>query len=352
MTMMLRPARPDDAGAIYDLFASSADDLTGMTSLPQTMTAAEKISEETSNTVAELATGSFEMVDGETRRLLFIIVDTESGPDGEADSAAGPVLGVTGMTFKKAVPNLAVRVTTSGDGKGLVMQSMSSLWTRTELDSSYLGPKARGRRAGTLLSRGRFMLLQIVRRQVPNLVVSHLRGVFDEDGNAPFWRCFGLKFAPEWQASPDAEAALEADPALLDGLAGHILELTAPVLDSLGAVNAASLPAYHLLRNEGLEPNGMYDPIDGGPTLVADISQTSSAAYRQHGRAVLGDPVEPVDGLISVATVDRFRVIRAPFDLTVSKRIRLAPAHAAALAVQPDALLAATKLGPVGRTKP
>ncbi|MGI9596164.1 MAG: arginine N-succinyltransferase [Acidimicrobiales bacterium] len=332
--IMLRPARADDGAAVWELLAPAAAEVIGMSSLPGSATAAKQICIDTAETIAALATGSFELADGGHRRLLFVACE----PDSE-------ILGLTGVTFKRAVPNLAVQVTTSEDGEGLIMRSSSVPWTRTELDSSFLGGKARGRSLGTLLSRGRFMLLHLVNSQIPGTIASHLRGRFDSDGSAPFWRCFGAHLAPHWQSSTEAELALLADPNRLDELAGHVRPLTASVLESLGPVNAASMPAFHLLRAEGLKPNGMYDPIDGGPTVVARLSDTVTGRRRTHGRARLGS-AGPTDALVSVATVDRFRVVRAGVTIDEASTITIDAGLAAAVDIRPDAILAAAPLAP------
>lgn len=330
--VLLRPARVDDAEAIWELLGPAASEVIGMSSLPGSASAAKQICVDTAETVAALATSSFHLDDGRQRRLLFV-----------ACEASGPILGLTGVTFKQAVPNLAVQVTTSQDGEGLIMRSSSVPWTRTELDSSFLGAAARGRRLGTLLSRGRFMFLHLVHSQIPMTVASHLRGRFDPDGSAPFWRCFGAHLAPHWQSSTDAELALMASPERLAELSGHIRPLTAAVLESLGAVNAASLPAFHLLRAEGLRPNGMYDPIDGGPTVVAKLPDTMTGRNRTHGRARLA-AAGPTDALVSVATVDRFRVTRTGVTIDEAAAITLDRDVADAVGILPDALLAAAPL--------
>ncbi len=333
--VVLRPARPDDAADIWRLLEPAGGEVIGMSSLPGSASAAETLCAETADTVAALATGSFHLDDGGHRRLLFVAARS----DGETSS----LLGLTGVTFKRAVPNLAVRVTTSEDGLGLVMRSSSLPWTRTELDSSYLGPDGRGRGLGTLLSRGRFMLLQLVASQIPTLVASHLRGRFDEDGSAPFWRCFGADLAPQWQTSTEAELALIEDPTRLADLAGHVRPLSAVVLDSMGAVNAASMPAFHLLRAEGLRPNGMYDPIDGGPTVVAELANTATGQHRTWGRArITADTGPATDALVSPTAIDRFRVIRATVDLDRAASVTISAQQAEAARIDPDDLLAVT----------
>ncbi|MEM9653838.1 MAG: arginine N-succinyltransferase [Actinomycetota bacterium] len=338
---LLRPVTAGDGAGLWALLEPSQAEVIGMSSLPGNLDAARLLCEETSSTIADLATGSFSPVDGRSRRVVFVAVERTVSDDGTERSEE--ILGITGVTFKQAVPNLAVTVTTSKDGQGLIMSSSSARWTRTELDSSFIGPSARGKRLGTLLSRGRFMLLHLVRSQIPQTVASHLRGRFDGDGSAPFWRCFGARFAPQWATSTDAELALLEDPTRLDGLAGHRSPVTATVLESLGPVNAASLPAYHLLSAEGMAPNGMYDPIDGGPTVVAELSDTVTGRTRTHGRAVIGANPS-VDALVSVATVDNFRVTRTDVGIPNSTEITLGAGAAAVLGVSTDSLLTAAGL--------
>lgn len=355
---ILRPVRSSDAEALWNLLAPAADELIGLSSLPHDRHGAVAASQASGATLADLAAGSFRVEEGGARRLLFLIEGTEAeGGDGD-EGCRTSVLGVTGVTFKHAYPNLAVEVATSADGMGLVMASSSVPWTRTELDSTFLAREARGRGLGTVVSRGRFPFLHLVGSQIPNTIASHLRGRFDEDGSAPFWRCFGANLAP-WPTSTEAETALANDPALLDTLAGHRRPLTAEVLESLGPVNAASLPAFHLLGLEGLTPNGMYDPIDGGPTLVTDLAETVSGRHRIHGRAAIGPTgpaatgsasAGPVDALVSVAGIDRFRVLRATI-IAQDRTLTIDQATATALGVEADTLLTAVPLD-VGADRP
>ena len=97
---------------------------------------------------------------------------------------------------------------------------------------------------------------------------------------------------------------------------------------------------------EGLAPNGMYDPIDGGPTLVSELAATVSGRHRVHGRARIG-ATGPVDALVSVAGIDRFRVVRTGVELD-RQTITIDPPAAAGLGVETDSLLTAVPLAPRG----
>lgn len=332
---ILRPVRPADAEEMWNLLEQSTDELVGMTSLPSSAEAAEAACATSTAVLADLAAGTFELSDGGLASLLFVLVE---------DSNDQQLLGLTGITFKQAVPNLAVRVVTSRDGLGLDMASSSAPWTRTELNSSFMSPAARGRGLGGLLSRGRLMFLHQVQRQVPSTVASHVRGRFEDDGTAPFWRCFGNHFAPKWENSMAAERALADDPSLLDDLIGHRRPVTAEVLDSLGPVNRASLPAFRVLMREGLRPNGMYDPIDGGPTLVAQRASTTTGRARTSGRVQWIADRGSTDAFVAVTSVDEFRVARMAIDAGGADTVGLTEADGAALNVSPGSLLAVAPL--------
>jgi arginine/ornithine N-succinyltransferase beta subunit len=294
--------------------------------LPSTQEGTAELVKDSARTLAELATGEFELKSGNHAHLLMVAID----------SATGDVLGTSGITFKQDVPNLAVQVTTSLDGLGLTMRSSSDPWTRTELNAIYVGPAGRGRRLGTLLSRGRLLFLHLVRSQTPATVAAHLRGRFDPDGFAPFWQCFGARFVP-WATSVEAEAVLAAGPEQIAQLTDLVLPLTPTDLDSLGKVNSASLPAFRMLMKEGLRSNGMYDPIDGGPTVAGEITETWTSHHRVHGRAVI-DRRGQTDALVSAPSAARFVAMRTGIDITDESEIRLAGEDAELLGLESGAL--------------
>ncbi len=296
--ILLRPVSVSDASEVWKIL-SDATDTDGMSSLPGSLAATEQLCGHSAELLAELAAGSYRPTTGAVDRLLLVAEHPNNG-----------IVGLTGCSFKHGVPNLGVRVETSLDGLGLSMHSASQPWTRTELDSSYLKPEARGQGHGAVLSRGRLMLLHLLSSQIPTSVVSHLRGTFDDDGNAPFWRHFGHRFVPAWATSAVAEEALGRDPSELQQLAGKSSPVSADVLDCLGKVNHASLPAFRALISEGLEPTELFDPVDGGPTVRAELDQTVTRRLRIHGRAKILSEVDGPDSLIGTVSIGSFRLTR------------------------------------------
>jgi arginine N-succinyltransferase len=328
----MRPARAVDVESLWELLDAGSQDIVGMTSLPSTYEGTSELVKHSTRTLAELATGEFDLKSGNQAHLLMVVID----------GSTGDVLGTSGITFKQDVPNLAVQVTTSLDGLGLTMRSISDPWTRTELNSIYVGPAGRSRRLGTLLSRGRLLFLHLVRSQTPPTVAAHLRGRFDPDGFAPFWQCFGARFVP-WATSVEAEKVLAAGPEQLIQLTDLVLPLTPTDLDSLGLVNSASLPAFRMLMQEGLRSNGMYDPIDGGPTVAAEITETWTSRNRVHGRAAIDRP-GLIDSLVSVPSVARFVAVRTGIEMGDDSEIRLAREDVEVLGLDTGALMTALPL--------
>lgn len=343
--VVFRPVRTDDADSIWLLLNAGRQDTVGMTSLPASFEATVERCSESAAVMTQLATGEFRLPTETAATILMAAFDPDSGQ----------ALGTSGMTFKNEVQNLALQVTTSTDGLGLTMRSSSEIWTRTELNAIYLGPYGRGRRLGTVLSRGRLLFLHLIRSQVPTTVAAHLRGRFDAEGQALFWDRFCGQFCT-WATSTEAERALEESPELVSELADRVLPLQAEDLQILGLVNRESLTAFRMLTHEGLLSNGMYDPVDGGPTVSGELSDTRTGRDRVHGRAVIGAGVDAkpsltlspaFDALVSVPAVANFGVVRAEAQINDRGGIHIDVSTAAALGIAEDALITVLPVGEI-----
>ncbi len=330
--IVLRPVVVEDAADIWKVL-DDATDTDGMGSLPSSMDATKQLCDSSAAVLAELAAGSYRPDPGTADRLVLV-----------ADHPGDGIVGLTGCSFKHDIPNLGVRVQTSLDGLGLAMHSASQPWTRSELDSSYLRPDARGAGHGAVLSRGRLMLLHLVASQIPASVVSHLRGTFDDAGSAPFWMHFGHRFVPDWGTSAMAEQALGRDPRQLRRLADQSLRLLPEVLDCLGKVNGASLPAFRALVSEGLEPTELFDPVDGGPTVRAQLDETVTHKLRVHGRAQIVADLDGPESLIGTVSVGSFRLTRGSAAAGDDGSVVISEATAYRLGVDESRLIAAAPL--------
>jgi arginine/ornithine N-succinyltransferase beta subunit len=90
----------------------------------------------------------------------------------------------------------------------------------------------------------------------------------------------------------------------------------------------------------------MYDPVDGGPTLVAERADTATGRARRRGRlrSTEGTLTDSRSAFVAVTAVEDFRVIRASVDLSHPDTFGLGPADADALGVEAGALLAVAEV--------
>lgn len=305
---VLRPVVAEDGAALWDLLRRGEADVTGMSSLPTSAIEAEQRCHAVAATVATLDAGAPTTVGPGSSAPLLLVLEGENGS----------LLGLTGCTIKDEVVNYSVEIGTSATGRGLSVVGRERAWTATELNATYLAPEARGQGLGSLLSRGRLAFLVPVAAHVPGLLVSHLRGPMGTGPSAPFWTRFGRDVLPQWSTSVTAEAGLIEDPERLGELTGHSLAVDPSLLDVVGSVHRLSLPAYRILQAEGFVSNGMYDPVDAGPTVTCDLVATST--WRRHRRCRVDaserfddpdGPAEAVDGIVTNGAVTGFRACRA-----------------------------------------
>ncbi|MEM9133564.1 MAG: arginine N-succinyltransferase [Actinomycetota bacterium] len=323
-TAFLRPITDIDGAAVWDLLQRGQADVTGMSSLPTSAAEAEERCAEVAATVATLEAGRTATNGPDTSAPLLLALEE---PD-------GTLLGLTGCTIKDGIVNHSVEIGTSTGGRGLSVTGRERAWTATELNATYLAAEARGRGLGSLLSRGRLAFLVPVVDQVPALLVSHLRGPMGTGPSAPFWSRFGREVLPEWPTSVRAEAGLVEEPERLGELTGHTLAVDPSLLDVVGSVHRLSLPAYRILQAEGFVSNGMYDPVDAGPTVTCDLDATTT--WRRHRLltvAAAPDAVDPLDAIVTNGAVAAFRACRTTIGL---------PADGVSVALTTDARRALT----------
>ncbi len=342
-TAALRPIAADDGAALWDLLSRGRADVTGMSSLPSSTAEADERCRAVAETVATLDAGRAATDgDGSSAPLLLAL-----------EEADGTMLGLTGCTIKDGVVNHSVEIGTSREGRGLSVFGRERAWTASELNATYLAREARGRGLGSLLSRGRLAFLVPVAEQVPELLVSHLRGPMGTGSSAPFWTRFGREVLPEWPTSVRAEAGLIEEPERLSELTGHTIDIDPSLLDVVGSVHRLSLPAYRILQAEGFVPNGMYDPIDAGPTVTCDLTGTTT--WLRHRRLAVDDDGDggTTDAIVTNGAVADFRAARIHVRLDDGDSVGLSDLGQRSLAVSPgDPVLVVASEPTVDRLPP
>ena len=259
------------------------------------------------------------------------------------DHETGEVLGVAGV--KAAVglrrPFFSFRVVTMTqfssairtrfDHSALVLVNECSGWS--EVGSLFLRPERRGGGAGSLLSRSRYLLMAAAPERFNDMVLSELRGWFDEDGTCPFWETVGCRFFRLPFDQADLMSASTDGQFILDLAPRHpiYLELLPkPVQDSVGRVHREGEPARAMLEQEGFRPQNLVDIFDAGPTVAARRDDIRTVRKSVTGRARLAETGAGPIMLISRDAIGDFRAVRAKASLD-GDEITIAAETAAAL---------------------
>ncbi len=289
--VVLRPVTHHDLDAVVALLHENRDELVGMTSLSADPGLVAARIDDSVRTVTALGAGHDVLEDGEAHHVLFVL-----------DDGTAP-LGLTGVAIDGGTPSAQLGVTLDRDGDALVVRCDVTRHARTELESTFLAPRARGRGHGALLSRGRLLWLRLVAGQVPGTVVSYLRGRVDGD-RVPFWEALSARLHGRCVEPPD-------DPTVLAGVS---VPLDPELAALLGRLHPATRPAFELLVAEGLRPDGRFDPVDGGPTLSGELrhlaTPRATATARLASRTRLGGDTTEI--LLALPDPVAFRALATP----------------------------------------
>jgi len=261
------------------------------------------------------------------------------------DHETGQVLGVAGV--KAAVglkrPFFSFRVVTMTqfssairtrfDHSALVLVNECSGWS--EVGSLFLRPERRGGGAGSLLSRARYLLMAAAPERFNDMVLSELRGWFDEDGTCPFWETVGCRFFRLPFDQADLMSASTDGQFILDLAPRHPIYLEVlpkPVQEAVGRVHREGEPARAMLEREGFRAQNLVDIFDAGPTVAARRDDIRTIRTSRAGRARLVESVQGPPMLISHDALHAFRAVRAPASLE-GEEIMVSAQTAAALGV-------------------
>ena len=304
--LVVRPAGPDDLDALEGLAVLSGR---GFTSLP-----------EDRPTLEDRLRVSAQSFAGEIAPVkCWYTLMLEDSATGEVDGVAAvkAAVGLDRPFFSFRVTTLAQSSPATGtrfDHRVLVLVNECSGWS--EVGTLYLKPARRGGGAGRLLAGSRYLLIGADPTRFADMVLAELRGWFDADGACPFWEQVGCRFFRLPFDEADLMSASTDGQFILDLAPRHpiYLELLPePVRDVIGRVHAEGEPARALLEREGFRPQNLVDIFDAGPTVACrrdDIRSVRDSRELRASAAAPGEGARPA--LVSTATVERFRAVRAP----------------------------------------
>lgn len=142
----------------------------------------------------------------------------------------------------------------------------------TELCTLFLDPTYRGHHFGQLLSRSRFLFIADHPNRFTPTLIAEMRGLSDDNGQAPFWEAVGahffhMPFDRADRLTHTTNKQFIAD--LMPKNPLYVPLLPKSAQEALGKAHPFSGPAMTLLMREGFRATQYMDIFDAGPTLEA-----------------------------------------------------------------------------------
>lgn len=317
--LVVRPAGPADYDHLMELAVLSGP---GFTSLPEhEPTLRERLN------CSQLSFGG-----GQPDQDCWFTLMLEDTATGEVIGVAGvkaavglkrPFFSFREITFAQSSPTLDMRF----DHRALVLVNECAGWS--EVGSLFLKPERRKGGAGLLLALSRYLLIASAPGRFNENVLAELRGVFDDEGNSPFWECVTSKFfhmpfdeADEMSASTNGQFILDLaprHPIYVDLLPGRAKAV-------VGEVHKDGEAAMALLQREGFRKTGLVDIFDAGPTVSCPRDEIRTVKHSQRLAVRIGEAA----GAPALAAVDdlaNFRAVRC--DVAIEGAEAVIPAQAA-----------------------
>ena len=264
MTYRIRPARADDAAAIYDMAKLTGG---GFTNLPP--------DRDTIDAKLARSDGSFARTQEEQSGELYMFVLED--PKAQAIRGTCQVFGQVGVVQPFYSYRLSTLTQTSPEiGKTFRNQTLSlttDLEGASEVGGLFLHPDARSGGWGALLARSRYLFIKQHRARFGETVLAELRGVMDDAGNAPFWDALAGKFFDMTFPEADEFNAVHGTKFIADLMPKtpiYVALLSDAAKAVIGQPHPSGRGALKMLEQEGFYFERYVDIFDGGPTVTAD----------------------------------------------------------------------------------
>lgn len=277
MTFLMRPARPDDLQALYDMAKLTGG---GFTNLPPDRPA---LAAKLERTEAALSREDDSLID----ELIVLVLE---------NTATGQVRGTcqifsqVGQSWPFYSYRLGALTQHSRELGRTFRAEMLSLTTdlegASEVGGLFLHPRERAEGLGLLLARSRYLYMRQHRARFGERVLAELRGVIDEAGGSPFWdglagRFFGMSFQEADEFNAIRGNQFIAD--LMPKTPIYTAMLTDSARGVIGLPHPNGRAAMRMLESEGFTNTGYIDIFDGGPTMLCQTDKLKTIASAQDG---------------------------------------------------------------------
>ena len=262
MTFRVRPATPDDFGAIYEMAKLTGGGFTNLP--PDRATLVQKLarSEE-----------SFSRTEDSQSDDLYVFVLED--PKARTIRGTCQVFGQVGVRQAFYSYHVSTLTQTSPELGKTFRNQMLTLTTdlegSSEVGGLFLHPQARAGGWGSLIARSRYLFIKQHRARFGDRVLAELRGVMDEGGNSPFWdglagRFFDMTFpeADEFNAVHGTQFIAD----LMPKTPIYVSLLSEQARAVMGLPHPTGRAALRMLEEENFVFDRYIDIFDGGPTVT------------------------------------------------------------------------------------
>ncbi len=277
--MIVRPASARDVDEMYRLAVTGGK---GLTNLPPDRDALARridISERTlAGEIADMGEQQVRLVLESEGRLLGL-------------AALWPRVGMARPFYSYRLSEMTCESRSTGQCvTHRLLTLVNALAGTSEVGGLLLDPAARGRGAGKLLARSRYLFIARHRGLFAARVLAELRGYQDEAGNSPFWEGVGRHFFP-MEFDEVVRLAGVSDLAFVEELAGRhplYVETLPPAAQmAISRPHEDGRAAFVMLEEEGFACGDYIDVFDAGPTMLCETGRIRSVANALH--VALGD---------------------------------------------------------------
>lgn len=190
----------------------------------------------------------------------------------------------------------------------------------TEVGSLFVSDELRGRGAGKLASKSRYLMVASDRSRFGETILSELRGVVDDKGDSIFFEHVTRPFFRMTFDEADRLSAATDNQFILDLMPQHLIYLDLlpkTVQAVIGRTHPHGANALKLLEAEGFRYDRYIDIFDGGPLVSCAIDDV--ATLKASPQAPLIDRalgVGAVSGLVANDTLGDFRCVQTEFEVS------------------------------------
>jgi arginine N-succinyltransferase len=267
VSFRVRPARPEDFDAIYEMAKLTGG---GFTNLP-----ADKGALVDKLAASQAAFAKAEDEPGDDM-YMFVLENPEAG----TVRGTCQVFSMVGQRQPFYSYRISTLTQVSQELGRTFRAEMLSLCTdfegASEVGGLFLHPAERAGGLGMLLARSRYLFIKLHRARFASRVLAELRGVIDESGGSPFWDAIAGRFFGMGFQEADAFNAVNGTQFIAD-LMPKTPIYTAMLPESARAVMGLPHPsgraAMRMLENEGFAHENYIDIFDGGPTVSVATDQ-------------------------------------------------------------------------------